>query len=264
MERHLTLEALARLVDESPDGDEAVHLDTCTHCRRELDELRNQTQALAGLPAVRPGAAAWSVMEARLEAEGLLGNPRVAEARGREGTGREGERPGTQAASMGGTGIGRANGGPARSFPWSRLAAGLLLFLFGAGVGSITGSSGLFGPGSDDERRIGAVHEALEALLATPGDLSPTEAQEALAVAEEWHRLALERYREQMVGEAGDGMEDPHLRYALMETLLQAGREALWAAPTDPFLNGLVLNVQVEQDAALMGMARSSPDRVWY
>jgi|GEM_PF-469174 len=266
MERHLTLEAMARLVDEAPDSEEALHLEACARCRHELDGLRDQTQALGTLPSVRPGASPWETMASRLEAEGLLGEPEAGEVKGpalplRRDEGFAGKRPLV-------AGSGRAaRGGAGSAIPWSRLAAGLLLFLLGAGVGSTAGSSGLLGPGSQAEPWAVAGPESMETLLATPGGLSLVEAQEALAVTEEWHRLALERYREQVLEEAGGTGEDPgdpHLRYALMETLLQVGREALWAAPTDPFLNGLVLNVQVEHDAARLGMERGSPDRIWY
>lgn len=267
MERHLTLEAMARLVDETPDSEEALHLGACARCRIQLDRLRDQTQALGGLPSVRPGASPWAAMEARLVAEGLLGEPEAEEVKGPTvPLGREEGHSGQRSVGAG-SGPGAPGSVLGRAIPWSRLAAGLLLFLFGTGVGSMAGSSGLLGPGSQAESWVVAGPEAMETLLATPGGLSLMEAQEALTVTEEWHRLALERYRERMleeVGESGEESGDPHLRYALMETLLQVGREALWAAPTDPFLNGLVLNVQVEQDAARLGMERGSPDRIWY
>ncbi len=237
MERHLTLETLARLLDESPDETEAAHLETCPRCLRELEGLREQTHALTSLPSVRPGSAPWEALESRLESEGLLAAP------GTSGSG------GKTSAS--------------RPMPWSRLAAGILLFLLGAGVGS----AGLLGPSGGGSGWDPTGPDGIEALLASSGGFSLTEAQEVLAMTEEWHRLALEQYRERVMAEAGeaqDDTEDPHVRYALMESLLQAGREALWAAPADPFLNGLILNVQVEQDAARMGMAATSPDRIWY
>ncbi|TVR62975.1 MAG: hypothetical protein EA422_10415 [Gemmatimonadales bacterium] len=240
MERHLTLETLARLVDESPDEREAAHLDGCPQCRRELDGLKEQTQVLAALPSVRPGAAPWKVLERRLEAEGLVAAP-----------GRPTRRSGAARKTA------------PRTMAWSRLAAGILLFLLGAGVGS----SGLLGTSGEGSGWAAAGPGGIESLLASAGALSLAEAQEVLATTEEWHRLALEQYRERVMAEAGEAdghTGDPHVRYALMESLLEVGREALWAAPADPFLNGLVLNVQVEQDAARMGMTATAPDRIWY
>lgn len=237
MERHLTLETLARIVDESPDDREAAHLESCAECRRQLDALREQTGALASLPSVRPGAVAWEALERRLESEGLVADPRMS------GTERN-------AAS--------------HPIPWGRLAAGVLLFLLGAGMGS-SGLLGTPGGGAETWNRSGP--DGMEALLASPDGLSLTEVQEVLAMTEEWHLFALERFRERILEDApgvGEITEDPHVRYALMEALLQVGREALWAAPADPFLNGLVLNVQVEQDAARMGMVAAAPDRIWY
>ncbi|HEX8272034.1 MAG TPA: hypothetical protein VF615_05250, partial [Longimicrobiaceae bacterium] len=70
--QHLTLEAVARLVDEAPGPDEALHLGECLLCRRELAEMRAQTGALARLSDPEPPAVAWAALEARLAEEGLL------------------------------------------------------------------------------------------------------------------------------------------------------------------------------------------------
>jgi hypothetical protein len=70
--QHLDLEALARLVDEAPEPHEAEHLRGCLVCRRELAELREQTQALAGLGEMEPPAGAWQALEARLVEEKLV------------------------------------------------------------------------------------------------------------------------------------------------------------------------------------------------
>ena len=69
---HLNLEALARLVDESPDPVEAAHLAECLVCRRELHELQQQTRSLAELPMLEPPAESWHALESQLKAEGLL------------------------------------------------------------------------------------------------------------------------------------------------------------------------------------------------
>jgi hypothetical protein len=85
---HLTLESLARLVDESPMADEAAHLAGCARCRDALDDLRAQTAALGALPGVVPPDDAWEKIVARVEADRVtpprrewsLGLPRAAAA----------------------------------------------------------------------------------------------------------------------------------------------------------------------------------------
>jgi hypothetical protein len=64
---HLTPEALARLVEESPTADERHHLDHCRGCADALDELGAQTRALRALPAIPVPAGAWEAIEAELE-----------------------------------------------------------------------------------------------------------------------------------------------------------------------------------------------------
>jgi hypothetical protein len=69
---HLTLEALARLVDEAPTTDEAAHLHGCEQCRGELDALRDQTEALSAMPKMAPPPDLWPALRTRLRAEGLV------------------------------------------------------------------------------------------------------------------------------------------------------------------------------------------------
>jgi hypothetical protein len=69
---HMTLEALARLVDEAPDDAERAHLETCAGCRAELRELLEQREALAALPDLAPGPDQWPALRAQLKREGLI------------------------------------------------------------------------------------------------------------------------------------------------------------------------------------------------
>lgn len=79
---HLTLESLARLVDEPPTAAEASHLEICADCRRELDALIAQTTALGDLPALLPPPPdAWPALEDRLRREDLIGRRALARAR---------------------------------------------------------------------------------------------------------------------------------------------------------------------------------------
>ena len=71
MER-LTLEQLARLVDEPQTDVEREILAREPELQAELDALRSQTAALKALPAVLPPKGDWSELEARLVDEGLV------------------------------------------------------------------------------------------------------------------------------------------------------------------------------------------------
>lgn len=97
---HLSLETLARLLDEPAEALEAAHLEICAECRAELEALREQTSDLAHLPDLEPPPDSWPAIAARLREEGLLREPRRA----------------------GGAG-------------WLRLAASVALFLAGGAAG---------------------------------------------------------------------------------------------------------------------------------
>lgn len=71
MER-LTLEDLARLVDEHPTPQEQAALDADPRLQSELGALRSQTEELRTLPAVLPAPDGWEELEEKLLAAGLL------------------------------------------------------------------------------------------------------------------------------------------------------------------------------------------------
>lgn len=104
---HLSIEDLARLVDEGANEIEAAHLELCGHCRSQLDGLIAQTASLRQL--VDPGAP----VELR---------DRVLEA---------------VAAAEGGT----VASPTYRRTPGLRAAAGIALFLLGSAFGAV-----VFGP----------------------------------------------------------------------------------------------------------------------
>lgn len=72
--KRLTLEQLARLVDEAPTNEERGILSKDPRLQAELDALKAQTAALKGLPSVLPPPEpdGWDDLKARLEAEGLV------------------------------------------------------------------------------------------------------------------------------------------------------------------------------------------------
>lgn len=72
---HLTVETLARLVDDEPTPFERGHLTACELCASELAAMRDQTEALATLPEIMPPMGDWKVLEARLRSDGLVRDP---------------------------------------------------------------------------------------------------------------------------------------------------------------------------------------------
>jgi len=70
---HLTLETMARLLDEPPAAAEIRHLESCADCRAELEAMREDREALTGLPdLLPPPPAAWAALERRLLEDGLI------------------------------------------------------------------------------------------------------------------------------------------------------------------------------------------------
>jgi hypothetical protein len=72
---HLTIETLARLVDEPANPEEATHLASCEMCSSELASLMAQTESLGALPEIVPPRGDWEVLAARLRSDGLVRDP---------------------------------------------------------------------------------------------------------------------------------------------------------------------------------------------
>ncbi len=255
---HLTPETLARLVEDAPSPGEKEHLEGCRLCRDEAAALREQTRALARLPDLRPPPGDWEALEGRLGDQGLL----------------------SRTASGGGTAFRRPG--------WLQVAAGILLLAGGAGLGlgagtlldpagrgtpgaplaaGGEGTPGATAPGAQASR-VGPNPSLLAALDPEGGrhDLSLEEAEELVRLTEGWYLAALTRYREQALGrdEPGAGLGDPLTRYAALEALMAASQAAVREVPTDPFLNGLLLNMRAEREASLQGLRAASTAHLWY
>jgi hypothetical protein len=115
---HLTIDTLARLVDERAGPEEAKHLATCEACTAELAALRAQTESLAALPEIMPPLGDWKVLEAKLRSEGLVRDPGLFQKLGL-----------------------------AKTPSWMPAAAAVVLFLGGTGFGAaITSREGAAGP----------------------------------------------------------------------------------------------------------------------
>ncbi len=230
---HLSLEALARLVDETPFRSERRHLARCPDCSRELELLREQTEALGSLPDLRPAPGDWPALEARLEREGLL----------------RGSNPANAVIRL----IDRRRGR-------MQAAAALVLFLAGGLSGAVLAPAG-WDPRADGGQVASGEMTAGEA---SPGGLDVAdattveEAAEILRLAEQQHRDAVLRYRALTGGgpEAGTPMDARH--FAAREMLVAASQAAVQEAPDDPFLNGFLVSAVAEREAALNALFASA------
>jgi hypothetical protein len=229
---HLTAEALARLVDEAPTHEERNHLDSCLSCQGELGALKAQTEALGALPDLRPPRGDWEELEARLISEGLV--------RGDDGSGR----------SILPSGVG-----------WMQVAAGLVLLLGGAAIGSsLTRSAGH--PSNAVSADLGRTPELVALPAMQVGNVE--DAEEAVRIAEQNYVDALIQYR-QMAQSSGRFtlMDDPASRYAALDALVRAGQAAVRQVPADPFLNGFLASAVAEQEAVLRRISNTAEDN-WY
>ncbi|HSJ06030.1 MAG TPA: hypothetical protein VK936_04960 [Longimicrobiales bacterium] len=279
---HLTLETIARLVDESPTAVEAAHLDACAVCRAEVDAMREDVQALSMLPDMTPAPDAWAALEDRLAAEGLVRR--------------------------------RGFAIPLPRFAWAAAAAAL--FLAGGLTGRLTsgpvqqivqtptGPGPAAGPAADTAERVPAVAPQLAGDLPVDSDgiqagadaapdrgradapvyaepqarpapgvtlagntfggaQQPRTLEEAalfLRQTEELYLNALTRYAELATqAEAGD----PVSRLAALQSIVMTTQAALSQAPADPVINGYHLTALAQRDATLRQVAAASGDR-WY
>lgn len=228
---HLKPDALVRLVDEPPAGEDREHLTGCRRCRDELRALKEQRRVLAGLPEVAPPAEAWDTLEARLRNEALIAEEAPGEGRSPRSTGQRSKRPA----------------------PWLQAAAAVVLFAGGAMVGAAT---------------RGGLEEAPFAMFATPEDalrsaeqFSLAEAQELVSVTHRWHLDAILLYRDRLERVGGTNpVADPVARFVAIEHLLSATEAAVRENPADPFLNGMLVSATAERRVALDGISLTSTD----
>ena len=246
---HLTLETLARLIDESPDPTEAGHLDICQQCRDELEALRADSAALHALPDPDPSIAQWMRLEQRLEREGLM----------------------------------------RRTWRWQpaalRMAAAVVIFVLGGvsavlvlrpnnrpyltatetPVQQVTESPQVTVPDSEVTLATGPVMQSA-APMPQPVTVVPQQpartAQEAadrLRTAETDYLAALARFAE-LSGRIDEG--DPLARLAALESIVATTRAALGRAPADPVINGYHLTAVAQRDALLRQVSASG--QTWY
>jgi hypothetical protein len=235
---HLRLEAIARIADETPTAEEAAHLEMCEHCRRELDEMREDIHTLSLLPDVAPVPEAWGALERRLADEGLL------------------RAPSKYSFSTGTMRI-------------MQIAATLLVFVGGSVLGRMTAR-----PAAQDNGSVATSSQqttsSLQATsnpnvrLASSGSLEmPRTVEEAAAqlrATEEPYFNALTRYAELATGSQ---VGDPVARLAALQSIVNTTAAALSQAPADPVVNGYHLTALAQRDAALKQVAATTGER-WY
>ena len=245
---HLTLETLARLVDEAPAPEERTHLDGCAHCTAELETLRADAAALAALPEIDPPDTHWPAIRGRLEREGLV----------------------------------RRSGRIRWTTALVRMAAALALFL----LGGIAGAAWRSEPGPsavtrlDDNRAAVPVEDRdtppapepnrLVQDVMEPGTIRPIERARSMgpdplpeggsaADVARYLREAESRYFEMLTryAELAGGTEpgDPLARLAALESIVLTTRAALGEAPADPIINGYHLTALAQREATIRQIA---------
>ncbi|HUP88896.1 MAG TPA: hypothetical protein VM100_06090 [Longimicrobiales bacterium] len=236
---HLTLETLARLVDESGDPTENGHLDICEQCRTELEALRADANALRMLPDPEPPIAAWLALEQQLKREGIM------------------RRSPWVAHSM-------------------RMAATLAIFVLGTVAGMLymrkqqptlaTSTPAVTGeplnvaqtPVHVDTPPTTLVNSPIINAAPRPA-ANAEEATTRLRQAERDYLAALTRFTE-FTTRAESG--DPVARLAALESIVATTRAALGQAPADPVINGYHLTAVAQRDATLRQIA--SKQQTWY
>jgi hypothetical protein len=274
---HLTLEELARLVDEAPTPPEARHVRDCIACRRELDALRSQTRLLGSLDDPALPAGAWPALETELRAEGLL------------------------------THVSLRAPGRRMDAPWLRIAAGAALFLVGGASGAAIWSrvsrpqAAAVAPLVAEGPAVSARHVAAAPARVAPvistaqaepaADPAPAEetreagtgagvrlasstepalpqrapqqgsasAQRELAEAEAAYVAALQRYA--AIADPSSGA-DPATRMAALDRMISTTRAALDRAPDDPVINGYHMAAVREREALRRQLAGADKD--WF
>jgi hypothetical protein len=276
---HLTLEDLARILDDGAGDHEAAHLQACHACRDELGAMREDVQALSMLPDMATAPDGWDALERRLAAEGLIRRPAVApSALSFRYT------PTAAAVVLAGSLAGRMSSAApeptlAHSAPdpvtapasWVVPPAGPPAAALAHG--DVTGDAPGEGPDAfsppamrqdpatrqDPAPRQGPVSFAsIGGGRAQPRSVE--EAADLLRQTEELYVAALTRYAElAMQSDSGD----PIARLAALQSIVMTTQAALSQAPTDPVINGYHLTALAQRDAALRQVAAVTGDR-WY
>jgi hypothetical protein len=246
---HLTLETLARLIDDAPDPTENGHLDICAQCREELEAMRADVALLHRLPDAEPSPAQWIRLEQRLQREGLMRQQRWQ----------------WQPAAL-------------------RMAAAIVIFVLGGVSAALVMRpldrqelTAIQAPVQNVTERPATLPNPDVTLANTPSSVAaaPTiaalppairpartaeEAADRLRAAESDYLTALTRFAE-LSGRGAEG--DPVARLAALESIVATTRAALGRAPADPVINGYHLTAVAQRDAMLR-QANTTQQQTWY
>jgi poly-gamma-glutamate capsule biosynthesis protein CapA/YwtB (metallophosphatase superfamily) len=241
---HLSLETIARIVDEGASAEEKAHLDSCRICTGELEGMREDVQSLHMMPDISPAPEAWGALERRLTDEGLIrARPRFALS----------------------------------SFtPLMQMAAAVVLFVGGSIAGRMTAPvvTQYVADGSSERRESAqpAASNTVQTPVESPavtltsnmrGNGQPRSADEAAEMLREMEELylnALTRYAELT---SVPQTNDPVARLAALQSIVNTTQAALNAAPADPVINGYHLTALAQRDATLRQVAAATGER-WY
>lgn len=265
---HLTLETIARLLDEAPSPQEREHLDGCANCTRELEDMRADAAVLAGLPPLEPPEQEWAALEQRLTHEGLM-RPRAA-----------------------------------RRFTWGgallRMAATIAVFALGALAGaawSDTPTEPGFSAAPQPDEPLGlrpiesaTVAEAQPQPQFAPRGGDPVEPElraprprpnanvqfaslvtaqeprtpeEAARLVRELEALYYQGLMRLAAAAPTAESGDPLTRLAVLQGITTLTGAALGEAPADPILNGYHLAALAQREATLRQIAARSADS-WF
>lgn len=220
---HLTLEALARLVDEAPEAHEEMHLAGCEECQAELRALRDQTEALATLPALMPPPDAWPLLRHRMRGQGMIHDARP-----------------------------RWRGATA-----TRIAAALALFVAGGTLGYAVrgvpegGSAAVATVPTDTERTTPiAADRRTPSVDAGATTVALTEEVER---TEEMFAAALDRFMQA----SGTAAPDPAARLAALDNIVLTTAEALNESPGDPVINSYHLTAVAQRNELIRQLVAS-------
>ena len=228
---HLSIETLARLVDEIPDNNEAAHLQLCSSCRSELEGMKADAAALGALPDLEPSLAQWDAVERKLAQEGLL------------------------------------RGSVRREYliwrrPALQIAAALAIFVLGSYTGPLLGrapaehgSAVAAAPVSNN-----ALEGSSQSAASLTGPIDRAGAANVVREAERAYLNALTQYAE--VARQTESA-DPVARLAALESIVLTTRAALGQAPADPVINGYHLTALAQRDATLRQMAATA-GKTWF
>jgi len=268
--QHLTLEALARLVDEAPLADEAAHLSSCLACRRELGEMRAQTAALGALDDPEAPAGAWPALEATLRAEGLIVDiPRRVEVARVPLWRRTSFLRAAAAVAIfvagGAIGMMLRGSGAAPRVATNEPTLGPPMVARPPAVAAVPVASGQDGPlvvESPDPSPNGARMASAtggETAAPRPADPAVRRARAELAEAEDAWVAALQRYA--AIADPSSGA-DPGTRMAALERMIATTGAALERAPDDPVINGYHMAALRERESLRRDLAAAEKD--WF